>query len=378
MNPAGLYIHIPYCKRKCSYCCFHFSTNLTTQLELLEALNQEITERSHELSHYQIETLYFGGGTPSLLGIDNLNQLLIRLYSNYNIKSDAEITLEANPDDLNEDYCKRLFELGINRLSIGIQSFEQKDLNWMNRAHHAEQSRTAIEFSLKAGFTNLSIDLMYGLPFMTEKSWNKNLEIMKSYQIPHFSAYALTIEERTALMHAVKNNTIQIPLEPETLAQMDLLLDFCQRNQYEAYEISNFSKEGFRSKHNSSYWEGVAYLGFGPSAHSFIGTTRRWNRSNNNEYIKAIKNKQAYYQEEQLSLKDQCNEFVMLQLRRIEGLDLNLILQRFPTYYPEIQHELIRQVQLKNIEQNKNYFSLSRQGKYIADSITSNLFVSHS
>lgn len=375
LNPAGLYIHIPYCKRKCSYCCFHFSTNLTTRNELVQALLKEIKIRASELSNHTINTLYFGGGTPSLFTESELYEILNTINENYQLLPEAEISIEANPEDITSAYSTSLLNLGFNRISIGIQSFFDEDLKWMNRSHTSEQSRDTIEIVKNAGFKNLSIDLMYGLPSTDQNSWKDNLNELINYNIPHFSAYSLTLEERTSLLHLVKEKKLVIPPDEETIRQMNYLLDFCELNQYEAYEISNFSKSGFRSKHNSSYWEGISYLGFGPSAHSYIHPHRSWNVSNNNAYIKALAHDESFSLQEKLNVNELYNEYIMLQLRRIEGLDLEYIANHFPEFLTYAESALQKQLKLKNIQFLNGRYQLTRQGKTIADSVSSDLFV---
>lgn len=375
LNPAGLYIHIPYCKRKCSYCCFHFSTNLSTRDELVKALLKEIIIRASELSNYTIHTVYFGGGTPSLFTESELYEILNTIKKHYHILAEAEISIETNPDDLTSFYTTCLLNLGFNRISIGIQSFFEEDLKWMNRAHTAKQSRDAIEIVINTGFKNFSIDLMYGLPSINHKRWEQNLNELLLYNIPHFSAYSLTLEERTTLLHLVNNNKILIPPDEETVWQMDYLLNFCEINNYEAYEISNFSKLGYRSKHNSSYWEGIPYLGFGPSAHSYIHPFRSWNISNNIAYINAIVNEKTFSTQETLSVNDLYNEYIMLQLRRLEGLDLKFIADNFPEFFPYAKTELHKHLKLKNVQLIKGRYQLTRQGKTIADAVSADLFV---
>lgn len=375
MKPAGLYIHIPYCKRKCTYCNFHFSTNLSTKHSLLNALIKEIELRAEEASPFLIQSIYLGGGTPSLLKESELIKLFQTIQSNYKFDTNPEITLEANPDDINDEYMNHLNLVGINRLSIGVQSFFDKDLSWMNRAHNAHQSFESIEMVIKAGFKNFSIDLMYGLPDINLDTWTSNLNNVLVYDIPHISCYALTIEERTALSEQVKQNKIIVPEDSYTLDQMDVLLDFCEVNNYEPYEISNFAKSGFRSKHNSAYWDGIPYFGFGPAAHSYINDIRRWNVANNSLYIQAIENKLPYFETEILSRKDKCNEYLMLQLRRIEGLSVRYLEKYFEEFSSTIKLQMDIQMERGNINFYNGKYVLSRKGRYIADEISSSLFV---
>ncbi len=337
---------------------------------------KEIERRSNEASLFNIQTIYFGGGTPSLLGETELRNLFDTIKANYNIDPNSEITLEANPDDINLDYLKQLQEVGINRLSIGVQSFFDEDLSWMNRAHNSQQSFESIEFVVASGFNNFSIDLMYGLPGSNINTWIKNLKTTLQYNIPHISCYALTIEERTALSHRIKEKTIQIPEDTITIEQMDALLDFCEANQYEAYEISNFAMSGFRSRHNSSYWEGIPYFGFGPAAHSFNKNSRRWNIANNAFYIQAIDNDLPYFESEVLTRANQCNEYLMLQLRRIEGINEQCLENYFAEFALNLISDINKQINKGNILYNNGNYILSRQGKYIADEVSSSLFVS--
>ncbi len=374
-NTAGLYIHIPYCKRKCSYCNFHFSTNLTNKNSLLNALNKELINRREEAQNLLIKTIYFGGGTPSLLEPLELSVLLQTIYTHYQVAQNAEITLEANPDDIQALYLKELQTSGINRLSIGVQSFVDEQLSWMNRSHSASQSFQAIEAALHSGFTNISIDLMYGLPDGDLTNWSSNLDVISKYDIPHISCYSLTIEERTALSHRVLNKTLHLPDDSIVVEQMNMLLDFCEIHDYEAYEISNFAKSGYRSKHNSAYWDGATYFGFGPAAHSFDKTSRRWNIANNALYIQALEHDLPFFETEILSRKNQCNEYIMLQLRRIEGIDINQIRNQFSEFADEINKNIVKHLELNNLIKFKNYYFLSRQGKYIADNISADLFV---
>ncbi len=348
---------------------------MSNKTDLLNALKLEIIHRHPEAVGIKIDTLYFGGGTPSVLSVDELESILKTIQNHYSFSENPEITLEANPDDIHLDYLLMIKDLGINRLSIGVQSFFDDQLSWMNRAHSAYQSHTSIEMALHSGFNNFSIDLMYGLPDGQLKNWSANLNTLLQYQIPHLSCYALTIEERTALSQRIKQHTIKIPEDSLVIDQMNMLFDFCTSNQYEAYEISNFAKAGFRSRHNSSYWKGISYWGFGPSAHSFYENQRRWNISNNALYIQAIQNNLPYYETELLSRQNQCNEFIMLQLRRIEGIDKAELKIRFPEFEESILKELEEQVILKNIIKVKEQYILSRQGKYMADEISSKLFV---
>ena len=364
MNETGLYIHIPYCKRKCTYCNFHFSTQFSTKSHLILALIQEIQERAIDAEGKDVKTIYFGGGTPSVLGEEEMAQIFEAIHNSYIVSDNAEITLEANPDDLTNDYLHILKNQGINRLSIGIQSFVDEHLVWMNRSHDAMQSHQAIQDALSMGFTNLSCDLIYGIPMCTDDQWMDNLSLINAYQIPHLSAYALTVEDKTLLSQDIKRNKVAPLKDDHTIRQMDMLLDWVVPNQFEAYEISNFAKAGMRSKHNSSYWTGKHYLGFGPSAHSYDGQRRQWNIANNALYIQAIQNKLPYSEFENLSKKEKFNEYIMLQLRRIEGLDINVIQEEFPEYASKCLATLNVMAEEELLNNSGNRFTLTRSGKH--------------
>ena len=289
---AGIYIHIPFCRQACNYCNFHFSTSLKYKDELLASLKQELALRREYLQGREISTIYFGGGTPSLLTADEINDIFDTICRHYPVNKLAEFTLEANPDDLSASYVRSLTHTPVDRLSIGVQSFRDEDLRFMNRAHNAQQADYAIKAAQDAGITNLSIDLIYGTPGLTDAAWKDNLDKVRQLSIPHFSAYALTVEEKTALHHAIKAKKVR-PLDPEQAAgQFVLMADFAAQNGYDHYEISNLGLPGMHGVHNTNYWKGVHYLGIGPAAHSFNGASRRWNVASNALYIKGITEKQ--------------------------------------------------------------------------------------
>ncbi|MBK9107222.1 MAG: radical SAM family heme chaperone HemW [Saprospiraceae bacterium] len=371
---AGIYIHIPYCKRKCTYCNFHFSTNLKTLEEMNKAICDEIEIRKVEAKSYSIQSIYLGGGTPSLLSGSALEKIMATIYDHYHVKSDCEITLEANPDDIDPLKLNTWLQLGINRLSIGIQSFHEEDLGWMNRSHTAEQAKACLIEVKSAGYQNFTIDLMYGLPASSKEKLQFNLDQLLTFQVPHFSAYALTPEERTALIHLYKTGNLKPPEDIHTVKQMYQILDFCEGTAYEAYEISNFAKPGFRSRHNSSYWKGLPYLGFGPSAHSYDGVIRRWNIANNNLYIQNISIEQAYSEREVLSDVDHFNEYILLNLRRVEGLNLKHIQLTFAPFYAQFLKDIQVQLDRKDILFDGTSYILSRQGRTQADRISAEMF----
>lgn len=373
---AGIYVHIPFCRKACHYCDFHFSTSLRNKGALLDALCREIELRHDYLGTRKISTLYFGGGTPSLLSKKDLERIIDKISSHFDLERDAEITLEANPDDLDKGKIKELKSAGINRLSIGVQSFFNEDLKLMNRTHTGEQAIAAIHEAKKAGFSNISIDLIYGLPNLSMDRWLYNLQQAFELNVPHLSAYSLTVETRTALNDFVKKGKVKLPDESLVIEQFGALIEQAEKNGFTHYEISNFSKEGMHSRHNSSYWKNEHYLGLGPSAHSFDGNSRQWNISNNAIYIRNINNEEPWFEREELSDYDRYNEYIMTRLRTIWGIDLgfvrsnfgeekfNLLLEQAKVYLSSghLQHE------------RENVF-LTQKGKLLADKIAAELFI---
>jgi putative oxygen-independent coproporphyrinogen III oxidase len=372
---AGIYIHIPFCKQACYYCNFHFSTSLKLKNDFVAALLKEIDFRKEYLQNEYVETIYFGGGTPSLLTAGDLQIIFQKLYSAFNISKDAEITLEANPDDINSEKLKAWKKAGINRLSIGIQSFFEEDLIWMNRAHNATQAFDCIDVSQNEGFENITIDLIYGTPGLTDSNWKKNVEQAIAFNIPHLSCYALTVEPKTVLdkmIHEKKSADIN---PDEQAKQFILLMDWLNSAGYEHYEISNFAKPGMRSKHNSSYWQQKKYLGLGPSAHSFDGASRQWNVANNALYIQSLSKNELLFEKEELTKIQQLNEYIMISLRTIEGCDLNNVRDKFGLKKTEqllINAETF--IQQQKIKNNNEKLILTREGKLLADGIASALF----
>jgi oxygen-independent coproporphyrinogen-3 oxidase len=370
---AGIYIHIPFCKQACTYCDFHFSTSLKRKEDMLKALKQELVLRKNEITE-PIETIYFGGGTPSVLAVAELNSLLEVIHKNFEVIPNPEITLEANPDDLSAQKIGELACTSINRLSIGVQSFFEDDLQFMNRAHSAKESEFSIR-EAKKYFDNITIDLIYGVPNMTNEKWVKNLEKAFALGVPHISSYALTVEEKTALANFIKKGKIA-PLD-ENLAEQhfNILVEKTARNGFVQYEISNFGKPNFFSKHNTSYWQGKQYLGIGPSAHSYNKTTRSWNIANNASYIKSVNENMLPQEIETLTKKDQFNEAVMTGLRTIWGINLSKIELEFGT---SVQTNLLNSAKkflekgLLSIENNILY--ITEKGKFLADGIASDLF----
>jgi oxygen-independent coproporphyrinogen III oxidase len=320
---AGIYIHIPYCKVACHYCNFHFSTNVAHLNDFVKALFHEISLQKNFLGNEIVETIYFGGGTPSVLEEKHFTAVLNELFRHFSIADNTELTIEANPDDITAEKLNAWKNAGINRLSIGIQSFFDDDLKWMNRSHNASQAFKTIELSQVAGIENINIDLIYGLPGLTNNRWLENLEIFSGMNIPHLSAYSLTVEPETALEKMIQKGKKQIPDDNAASNHFSLLMDFTGLKNYEHYEISNFSLPGHYSKHNTSYWFGKKYLGLGPSAHSYNGISRQWNISNNIKYIRSlVEENKLVFEQEVLTEQNLFNEFLMTRLRTMWGIDM--------------------------------------------------------
>ncbi|MGZ5244112.1 MAG: radical SAM family heme chaperone HemW [Bacteroidia bacterium] len=373
---AGIYIHIPYCRQACIYCNFHFSTGIKTLPQMMSSMLSELENRKPYLENEPVTSIYFGGGTPSLLDAAQIENILQKIYSIYEVTENAEITLETNPDDLTKEKLQSLFTAGINRLSIGIQSFLQSDLEYLNRAHSAERAMASIKDAQDIGFELLTIDLIYGIPNQTDETWLQNLHILQSLKIPHFSAYALTVEPKTALEKWIKLKKSPPVNDEHTARNFTLLTQWAAENGYEHYEISNFSKPGCYAKHNTAYWQGSKYLGIGPSAHSFNGTSRRWNIANNALYIQHILNNEAYFEAEELSLADRYNEYVMTSLRTQWGIQLKHIEVEFGAgYVAYLLENAEPYLAQKLISQNNNIITLTQAGKLLADKIISDLFL---
>ncbi len=374
MKDLSLYIHIPYCKRKCTYCNFHFSTEFSTKQQVIQSIAKEIKDRANEIPYSQVETIYFGGGTPSILSLDEFDLLMNSIYSTYRISSNPEITVELNPDDVNSDLCFHYKKTSVNRISLGIQSFYDSHLEWMNRAHTANQSIESIRTLEEAGFNNISCDLIFGIPNCTHQQWYNNIQKLLDFDIPHISCYALTVEEKTKLHSDITKKKINPLDDHHTIEQMEILLDLLESNSYETYEISSYCKSGFRSRHNTRYWNNEHYIGFGPSAHSYNGKVRRWNISNNALYSKLVECNQEYFDSEELTINNRFNEYLMVNLRRIEGISLNKIKDEFNEFSGQLDNNLKRHLEYRNITVNNDIIQLTRKGKFICDSILSDLF----
>nr|WP_294902743.1 radical SAM family heme chaperone HemW [uncultured Lacibacter sp.] len=374
---AGIYIHIPFCRQACNYCNFHFSTSLHYKNDFTEALLKEIVLQSQNnyLNGQTIETIYFGGGTPSLLEINELQRILQQLQHHFTISPTAEITLEANPDDVHDEKLTGWLQLGINRLSIGIQSLFEEDLQWMNRAHTAEEAKQVISKARAAGFESFTVDLIYGTPGLTDEKWLYNINWVLQQNIHHISCYALTVEEKTPLDKLIRLHKKEDVDAEQQSRQFVLLMDRLQEAGFEHYEISNFAKPGYRSKHNSSYWKGTHYLGLGPSAHSFNGNSRQWNVANNQQYIQALKEERIPFELETLTQEQQLNEYIMTSLRLMEGCDLDYVTTHFGH---ALSQQLMAAAQAFTVKGlliiSNDHLVLTKAGKLFADSIASDLF----
>ncbi|MEC7782289.1 MAG: radical SAM family heme chaperone HemW [Bacteroidota bacterium] len=371
---AGLYIHIPFCKQACHYCDFHFSTSLKKKSELVNALCKEMVLRKEEIPG-PLQTIYFGGGTPSLLDAEDLQQIFKTIDDHFEVVETPEITLEANPDDLTEDKLKILAASRINRLSIGVQSFFEEDLKLMNRAHNANEALRCLQLA-KQYFDNISIDLIYGMPDMSDARWQENLDQALALDIPHISSYALTVEPNTALQKFIEKGVVKPVDDAVAQKHFEILLVHMEQAGFENYEFSNFGKPGYFSQNNTAYWTGKPYLGIGPSAHSFDGNTRSWNINNNPKYIKAIAADTLPIERETLSTTDKYNEYVMTGLRTIWGVSLEKIEKdfglKFRTY-------VLQQAQ-KHIEEHLLFLDddrivVTKKGKFLSDGLASDLFI---
>ncbi|HSD14599.1 MAG TPA: radical SAM family heme chaperone HemW [Flavobacterium sp.] len=371
---AGIYIHIPFCKQACHYCDFHFSTSLKKKDEMVLALAKEIRLRKTEFGNEIVETIYFGGGTPSILQIEDLRLLIDEVYKNFTVSENPEITVEANPDDLSEERIIELSNNRINRLSIGIQSFYEDDLKLMNRAHNSTEAKKCLEIATKH-FDNISVDLIYGIPGLTNEHWLQNIQTVLDLNIPHISSYALTVEPKTALQKFIKQGIVPQPDDAVAHEQFLMLVDILESNGYIHYELSNFGKENYFSRNNSAYWLGKKYLGIGPSAHSYDGTNRSWNIANNPLYIKALAEDKLPRETEELTATDRYNEYIMTGLRTTWGVSLERIKVEFGE---NMLHYLLQNAQ-RYLDDEKlilqdNILKTTKKGKFFCDGIASDLF----
>ena len=382
---SGIYIHIPFCKQACHYCDFHFSTSMKKKDEIVLALAKEIRMRKKEFENETIETIYFGGGTPSILQISDLRFLIDEVYKNFTVAENPEITLEANPDDLSKERIIELSKSPINRLSIGIQSFFEDDLTMMNRAHNSAEAKKCLEEATKY-FDNISLDLIYGIPDsnqngkqakqMSNEKWKQNIETAMSFGVPHISSYALTVEPKTTLHKLIQTGKIAKPKDEVAEEHFQILVEMLEKNGFIHYELSNFGKENYFSKNNSAYWLGKKYIGIGPSAHSYDGISRSWNISNNTIYLKSLEENKLPCETEILSKADRYNEYIMTGLRTIWGVSLDRIENEFGTTYLEYltnQAQKFLDDNLLSIEEN--VLKATKKGKFLTDGMASDLFL---
>jgi oxygen-independent coproporphyrinogen-3 oxidase len=371
---AGIYIHIPFCKQACHYCDFHFSTSLKYMDELLQALIKELTLQKNYLDGETVETIYFGGGTPSLLNADELNLLISTITGLHTVAAGAEITIETNPDDLDKAKVQALRESEINRFSIGIQSFFDEDLAWMNRVHRGSEAEAAVKRVQDAGFENLTVDLIYGYPLLSDEKWKYNLDKIFELGVPHISSYSMTVEPQTALASFISKKKQAAMDDKQSAAQFIFMMNAMERQGFEHYEISNFCRPGQYSRHNANYWKGVKYLGIGPSAHSYNGLSRQWNIASNAKYIQSIELNKLPAEMEVLTETNRLNEYVMTSLRTIWGLDLDKLNSIVSAASDELLKAARPYLDKQWIIQKENTIYLTPAGKLYADNIALGLF----
>ena len=372
---AAIYFHVPFCKQACHYCNFHFSTSLKHKNSVLDAMLSELKFRKEELVETEkINSIYFGGGTPSLLSSAEISVLINEVKRNFNVAVDAEITLEMNPDDDRPNYLEELKTIGVNRLSVGIQSFHEEELKLMNRAHNAQEAFDVLN-RIQGLYDNFSLDLIFGLPNSTPESWQKNVEYALQFNPTHISSYLLTVEPKTVLNHQIDNKQIEVLGEGDVLTQFNFLVDRLQAKGYDHYELSSFGKPGFRSVNNTAYWSEKPYLGIGPSAHSFNGETRSWNISNNAQYLKGISVGNPMIEREKLSVADRYNEYIMIGLRMQNGISLDYIEKNFGSDYKILLKKGVQsQIASQVLYWDGDSLKVSRNAMMLVDGIASDLF----
>lgn len=370
----GIYIHIPFCKKSCHYCNFHFSTSLKNKEDMIKAINKEIYQKAI-LNNDKVSTIYFGGGTPSILDVEEINLIIENIYKNFNVGKNIEITIEANPDDLSKHKLNDLSKTKINRISIGVQSFIDKELKIMNRVHDSKKAIKSIEMAKKY-FNNISVDLLYGVPDSSIKSWNYNLDTISSFNINHISAYALTVEPKTALESFINKSILSMPDEELVYSQYKLINEKLSSKNFINYEVCSFAQKDFFSKNNSAYWLRKKYIGIGPSAHSFDGESRSWNISNNKKYIDQIIDGDNYYKKENLTKVDQYNEYIMTGLRTIWGVSVKHIESNFDVRFKNYFLKKIKShIAKKNVYKEDDLYLTTQSGRFLADGIASDLFL---
>jgi len=370
----GIYIHIPFCKKSCHYCNFHFSTSLKYKEDMIKAINKEIYQKAI-LNNDKVSTIYFGGGTPSILDAEELNLIIENIYKKFKVGKNIEITIEANPDDLSTRKLNDLSKTKINRISIGVQSFIDKELKIMNRVHDSKKAIKSIEIAKKY-FNNISVDLLYGVPDSSIKSWNYNLDTISSFNINHISAYALTVEPKTALESFINKSILSMPDEELVYSQYKLINEKLSSKNFINYEVCSFAQKDFFSKNNSAYWLRKKYIGIGPSAHSFDGESRSWNISNNKKYIDQIRDGDNYYKKENLTKVDQYNEYIMTGLRTIWGVSVKHIESNFDVRFKNYFLKKIKShIAKKNVYKEDDLYLTTQSGRFLADGIASDLFL---
>lgn len=372
---AGIYVHIPFCIQACHYCDFHFSTNLTAKEKMVDMLCREIELRKDYLPQSTVSTIYFGGGTPSLLNRTELEKIMQKIHAHFSIDPQAEVTLEANPDDLNESRLSDLREAGVNRLSIGIQSFHDPFLEYMNRAHQASQAESVVKIAQDKGFDNISIDLIYGIPSKDHTLWERDLEKALALQVQHISSYCLTIEPNTVFGRRKQKGQLAAEDEEFNAQQFERLVTALEEAGFEQYEVSNFSKPGFISRHNSNYWTGEFYLGIGPGAHSFDGRSRQSNIENNTKYMSCLAQDKIPFSIEILDPKTKANEYIMTRLRTKWGIDREVLESQFGIPFENIRYIIEKYLKAGLVQQEKTTIKLTKKGLLLADKITEDLFI---
>jgi oxygen-independent coproporphyrinogen III oxidase len=372
---SGIYIHIPFCSKACHYCNFHFSTSLQYKDDMILAILKEIDARHSYLDDKKIKSIYFGGGTPTLLTGNELNLITEKLAKYFDFSELEECTIEANPDDLKLEYIYSLKNTIINRLSIGVQSFHESELKWMNRSHNVSQSDGSIKMAQDNGFENISIDLIYGVPDSTEASWNYNLEKLKEFDINHLSSYCLTVEPKTPLAKKIVRKELKSPDEEMATKQFEILVKSSKEMGYEHYEISNFAKNGAFALHNTSYWKSIPYLGLGPSAHSYDGDNRQWNIANNGKYMTGLNENKEYFEKEILTESEKYNEMVLTRLRTMWGIQLKDLSKFEINIQNHFKLNIQRMVEKELVSENESIFSLTNAGKKFADMVAMELFI---
>jgi len=373
---AGIYLHIPFCRQACYYCDFHFSTSQDSRERVIHALVHELVLQKDYLDKEEIETIYFGGGTPSILTEIEVAYILKAIRSNFTICANPEVTLEANPDDLTKDKLKELKNAGVNRLSIGIQSFDDKILKSLNRVHDSKMAVECLHHANELGFGNISIDLIYAIPGLENTKWKEAIDEAILFNPQHISSYSLTVEEKTVFGRLAARGTFKAVDDDIAAQQLHILAGALELQGYEQYEVSNFSKAGYRSKHNSNYWKNKKYLGVGPSAHSYNGTSRQYNISNNHLYTESLRNNKIPATLEILTREDKINEYLLTSLRTVWGANLTLLQQEYDFDLVNIYKQYVQILKEKGLATVTNdTLHLTKQGLLLADKVASDLFI---